>query len=72
MGSYARGMLINCSSAWLRSHDIVGVSNLLCLRIYFSARAQVRTEGGRRPGFEATSRYETTGQAAPARQQGLH
>ena len=28
MGSYARGML-NCSKAWLKSHDIVGASNLL-------------------------------------------
>ena len=24
MGSYARGMLINWSRAWLKSHDIVG------------------------------------------------
>ena len=27
MGSYARGMLINCSRAWLKSHDIV---DLVC------------------------------------------
>ena len=26
MGSYARGMLINCSRVWLKSHDTVGAS----------------------------------------------